>query len=231
MSYQEQLAGQINDRGYAIVRRVQPDTSLSELGRTLGVVENIEGIIHSTRISNVQILTPRTREQSTKHRYSGTFGLSDFPLHTDLAHWAIPPRYLALRCLVGSASVVSRLLPFSSVIQQVGDSTVRLALVAPRSLSKRGARCLLRIPIELGNAVGFRWDPLFLLPYNEEARIIAREFGNLSWQYSQVFEVALIERGDLLVLDNWRVLHGRSRISDDSLGRTIERVYLSELFL
>lgn len=36
---------------------------------------------------------------SGPNTYSGLFGLEEFPLHTDLAHWHSPPRYILLRVL------------------------------------------------------------------------------------------------------------------------------------
>jgi L-asparagine oxygenase len=39
----------------------------------------------------------------------------------------------------------------------------------------------------------------------------------------------LISSGDTLILDNWRVLHGRAPVPDTAAQRHIERVYLSSL--
>jgi Taurine catabolism dioxygenase TauD, TfdA family. len=36
------------------------------------------------------------------NQYSGNYGLAEFPLHSDLAHWAVPPRYFMLRCVAGA---------------------------------------------------------------------------------------------------------------------------------
>src|ERR1700756_5529428 len=42
--------------------------------------------------------------------YGGNYGLGDLPLHTDLAHWHRPPRYVLLRAIRGSTLVSTRVL-------------------------------------------------------------------------------------------------------------------------
>jgi L-asparagine oxygenase len=41
--------------------------------------------------------------------------------------------------------------------------------------------------------------------------------------------VALREPGDTLIVDNWRLLHGRSRITFDATARVLKRAYLRVL--
>ena len=85
--------------GHALIKCYLPDISgISALSR-LGVVVRLPGV------SEVQTLTPRRIEHSPPNTYSGNFGTREFPLHTDLAHWFEPPRFFALRCVVGSKYV------------------------------------------------------------------------------------------------------------------------------
>ncbi len=39
-------------------------------------------------------------------------------------------------------------------------------------------------------------------------------------------KVQLVHAGDTLVIDNWRALHGRSRVPESALLRKLERVYI-----
>jgi hypothetical protein len=45
-----------------------------------------------------------------------------------------------------------------------------------------------------------------------------------------VMKILLNEPGDTVLIDNWRMLHGRSQILAQGKVRHIERVYLSEVF-
>jgi alpha-ketoglutarate-dependent taurine dioxygenase len=42
-------------------------------------------------------------------------------------------------------------------------------------------------------------------------------------------QVVLREPGDTLLLDNWRLLHGRSPVSGDGHTRMVDRAYLEML--
>jgi len=44
-----------------------------------------------------------------------------------------------------------------------------------------------------------------------------------------VIRVTLTSPGDTLVIDNWRMLHGRSAVPRDGLQRHVERAYLGKL--
>jgi hypothetical protein len=79
-----------------------------------------------------------------------------------------------------------------------------------------------------GTAV-FRWEPIFLKPLNQEARALAKTMGNSEWNEA-ASKFLLKEPGDTLIVDNWRMLHGRGEVKPVNEGRQIERVYLSEVF-
>ncbi len=49
-------------------------------------------------------------------------------------------------------------------------------------------------------------------------------------QKSVSVNIPLQKKGDTLVLDNWRMLHGRSHIGQQFLDRRISRAYLEEIF-
>src|SRR5277367_4742269 len=102
----------IQEEGFVVRKGVDPDLSTMEVAQGLGVTLNIEDIFPAAGVEVVQSLRPRDTIHATNH-YSGHFGFGSFPLHTDLAHWAIPPRYLFLRCKVGTPDVFTELLHWS----------------------------------------------------------------------------------------------------------------------
>ena len=47
---------------------------------------------------------------------------------------------------------------------------------------------------------------------------------------SGIVQVALETPGDTILIDNWRMLHGRAPVQPEACERLIERVFLSDLF-
>jgi len=206
-----------------------PSLSTLEVARSIGEVIDIEAILPGVGIPTVQCLTPRQTNAAPRNQYSGTYGLGEFPLHTDLAHWARPPRYFLLRCKVGSTSVFTRLLPVSTLAPLVGTESLTQALTRPARRPHNGALCVLPVVLPQDGFLAIRWDPLFLVPMNEPAQQLAEFMSAQSWEQNCVVTITFSALGDSLILDNWRLLHGRSQIPDHDRGRVIERVYLSRI--
>ena len=74
----------------------------------------------------------------------------------------------------------------------------------------------------------FRWDSLYLRAANKAA-VEALDRIMQMLKTATPSEFLLRNRGDTLVIDNWRMLHGRSPVGTDSISRDIKRAYLSEL--
>ncbi|MNE88182.1 hypothetical protein D3C80_1854600 [compost metagenome] len=79
-----------------------------------------------------------------------------------------------------------------------------------------------------GNVMGLRWDSLFLNPVNSAA-VKTGELVKSLFERS-VEAIHLSEPHDTLLIDNWRMLHGRSSVPPQAKIRRVERVYLSELW-
>ena len=124
--------------GYALINGYLPEISGISAFSRLGDVVRLPGM------AAVQTLTSRRKEQAPPNTYSGNFGIHEFPLHTDLAHWFIPPRYFALRCVVGSKYISTTLVDFNDLLSQVGRENLMKALVLPRRPINR-KRSLLRL--------------------------------------------------------------------------------------
>lgn len=218
-----EIAERVRREGYALLRRFEPELSSAEALGRIGRMDVVEGI------RPVQRLTPHAVDESTPNTYSGNFGKSAFPLHTDLAHWAIPPRYLALRCIQGCDAVATRLLDGNDVIARFGRSILRRTLTQPRR--PQGDRIQL-LPLLGGatdvNSAILRWDSIFLQPSNSFSMLV---FAEVSGYLSGVapMEFTLADLGDTLVVDNWRFLHGRSDVSQGGHLRKIDRAYLEAI--
>ena len=88
-----EIKKQLELNGYVFIPSHFPDEE------TLTSMSNLGEVLHITNINQKQTLIPIKPSNSNLNTYSGNYGLSAFPLHTDLAHWVVPPRYFALRCV------------------------------------------------------------------------------------------------------------------------------------
>ena len=205
---------------------VQCEGETFNFAETLGGVIDVEKEASDFGIKNVQILRPRRHHEAGRSTYSGIFGLGEFPLHSDYAHWSTPPRFLVLRCIIGYESVKTSILPFAAVVEESGNKISR-AIVAPRRKHPQQEICAMPLLFERDGIVGFRWDSVFLQPLNNYSKEVAFIIDRLSME--NIDNVAL-KGGDVLILDNWKVMHGRSSVLADAIDRRIDRFYLSNIF-
>ena len=227
---QQYIADQLLQNGYVLLPRWRCGETTIAIGRSIGSVVDVHKMLSRDDIPIVQILKPCGKADASKNRYSGNYGLNEFPLHTDLAHWATPPRYLMLRCQKSSWAVATRLLVSSTLTSILGTTVLRQALVRPRRPGRNGILCLLPLMFYAEDISGIRWDPLFLVPMNEAAGQVTKTMSTHDWQRSKLISLTLAEPGDTLILDNWRILHGRSKVSMTEIDRRLERIYLSEVY-
>ncbi|TMA79802.1 MAG: hypothetical protein E6J74_40535 [Deltaproteobacteria bacterium] len=220
---QSNFVDRLTQDGCILLTRFLPELSSDEAFARLGMLDRIEGL------NAVQTLKPSHKDQTTPNTYSGNFGNLCFPLHTDLAHWAVPPRYVALRCILGACGVTTRLLDGRLLIETIGIDALRRALVQPRRplRNRRQLLCLLE-RCKSGTDHILRWDTLFLTPaspFGERISSIVLEY----LSHAPTIDVYLEQPGDTLIIDNWRILHGRSSIPENASRRHIDRAYLAEV--
>lgn len=214
------LAAALFRQGFVFAPRYRPHLGTATAASLLGAPEEIRGN------AAVQRLSPKRVEESTPNVYSGNFGLAAFPLHTDLAHWFCPPRFLLLRCLRGDSRVASCIVPWTQALKDFAQSKATRARFRPRR-ARNGQIYLLPFCVAFSGVTLRRWDSLFLKPDNTEANDLAR---HLELGTQPVTKLVLRDPGDTLIIDNWRVLHGRTAIPSPRSIRLVERVYLREIF-
>ncbi len=173
----------------------------------------------------VQELVPR--ENATPNTYSGIYGLKQFPFHTDLAHWRIPPRYLLLRCVEGSVEVSTLLFDGRAFVEGEFLEILSRAICRPRR-PIGGSMSLLRLCEPTEHGFRLRWDEVFLKPASRCGEI-AHQRVREHLAKSRPHSIALVRAGDTLLIDNWRMFHARSPIPVGARGRKIERIYLESL--
>lgn len=225
----EHLVDELKRDGFAFIPSWSPNSKTHEVAEFLGKIIELAKVSDSYSIKTVQALEPRCNQTGGNRVYSDIFGLNKFPLHTDLAYWREPPHYLLLRCLRGSSEVHTKILNVGVVERTAGELVMQRALVKPRRLPHNMPVCVLPLrPTGLGNN-SIRWDSVFLKPVNEAASRFFDVMARLDNNTTLGINVPLVNHGDTLVIDNWRVLHGRSSVPSHAEMRRIERVYLSSL--
>jgi len=219
----EPFAESLASNGFAVIRRFAAESASIEVARSLGEIDSVEGL------DPVQTLTPLGLGEAPPNTYSGNFGRRAFPLHTDLAHWARPPRYITLRCIRGAPNVATRVLDGWTLVAGLGSERLRMSLVQPRRPMRNGKQ-LLRLLEHLDDSSFkvIRWDSLYLRPASPLAENTFEEMRSFLSR-AKPTEVTLVDQGDLLIIDNWRCLHGRSEAAESDRTRRIDRVYLKEL--
>jgi L-asparagine oxygenase len=209
--------------GFALVEQHVPEQCTVDAVSQLGSVITLNGFL------SVQSLRPRAVSSAPPNTYSGNFGTAEFPLHTDLAHWSVPPRYLALRCIKGAQSVATRVFDGNLIIKDIGVTLLRRILVQPRRPLRNGKQ-LMRL-LDYQDSHGeriLRWDSIFLCPATAESE---REHSTVSKYIEAIVSknVVLLAQGDTLIIDNWRMLHGRSCAPTTATDRQIDRVYMGDI--
>lgn len=218
------LAQEVATNGYALIPRHRPDLATVEAVSLLGTPVALTGF------STVQELRPHETSDAAPNTYSGNFGIGEFPMHTDLAHWAVPPRYLVLRCIQGASQVSTRVLDGNILIEHFGCTLLRRTLVQPRRPLSNGKQ-LLRLMDRFADcdAPVLRWDSIYLRPATAESEtaflLVSEYIASMTRN-----NVVLLASGDTLVVDNWRIIHGRSPVAVTTKDRHINRVYVGELY-
>jgi hypothetical protein len=228
--FREDLADQLHENGYIMLRDWHNEEKITSIARSLGTVVDIKTLLPKSNISTVQALKPGHKTESFSNTYTGTYGLGEFPIHTDLAHWARPPRYLMLRCKKGARGVTTKVLPYSELNSSLERSMLQQALARPRRTRPDDTVLLLPLVFRSRGVDGFRWDSLFLVPMNEAAKEVSGFLSSKFCVNSKAKSLVLARKGDAVIIDNWRCLHGRSKISENEMDRELERVYLSRIY-
>ena len=166
-----------------------------------------------------EIVVPLHRVDAHPRSQSAAYGLGPLPFHVELSHRQVPCRYLVLGCLdPGQPSCSTTLLDWRSL----GFTSHDLSQL-------RGAPLLVRNGRRSFYTSALPADGRFLR-YDVECieAVDARGRAALNTIQTRLSAAASISqnwrRGDILVIDNWRMLHGREAVQQDSGRRLVRRL-------
>ena len=215
----QQPLGLLAERGWSLHSSDGADADatvheLGKLGHRLGT--RVAGRAGSFQ----EVVHPYATEDAHPRSLSARFGLGAFPFHTELSHRARPCRYLLLGCIdPGSPATATMLLDW----QTLGFSPEELYLLEDTPvLVRTGRRSFYSTILSPGGAF-LRYDPGCLEAVDERGRkALALVEDRIAGAPPEAHHW---RQGDILIIDNWRVLHGRSP-SDRGSGRRLVRILI-----
>lgn len=215
----QQPVGLLAERGWSRHRSEAADTDtmfreLAKLGDCLGM--RVAG-----RASSLQeVVQPQAEDNAHPRSLSARFGLGALPFHTELSHRTRPCRYILLGCIdPGSTAAATMLLDWRTL--RFSREELDLLEGTP-VLVRTGRRSFYSTILSPGRAF-LRYDPGCLEALDERSREALSLVGNrIAGAPSEMHHW---RQGDILIIDNWRVLHGRSP-SDRSSSRRLARILI-----
>ncbi len=206
-----------------VVARCDPTASTEMIAGQLGTIYLHPPASGRPSFDAVRALAPTESDRAAPRSYSARFGYNPFPLHTDLATKPEPPRWVLLRAVGTPTGVGTTLCDGLEVVRRVGVERCAHAIFRAGG---GGPPHYLRMLDRLHDPRRLRWDQAFLQPANSAARHVQLAFAELAHLQHRV---PLVRPDAVLVIDNWRMLHGREAVTEGDRGRLIERVYLQEM--
>lgn len=215
----QQIVGSLVERGWS--RHSSEDADPGAIVRALGQLGDRLGTRVPGRAGSLEeVIEPRAADDAHPRSLSARYGLGALPFHTELSHRTRPCRYILLGCIdPGSPAAATMLLDWRAL----GFSREELDLLEDAPILVRtGRRSFYSTILSPGRAF-LRYDPGCLEALDERGRTaLALIEDRIAGAQSEAHHW---RRGDILIIDNWRVLHGRSP-SDRGSGRRLARILI-----
>jgi alpha-ketoglutarate-dependent taurine dioxygenase len=171
---------------------------------------NFVEIAEATANANVRrvesdALEPRSHNFDNRGAWSNIYGAGKFPMHTDFAYEAVPPRFIVLRCVkLNNSNRSTRVFDTKMLPTHLTRQIAKI----PWMIRHKERRGVIRM-IDKGTKKGFeiwRYDPVCMSTYFSKHRrvierleeIFANKAACIQWQVDWS-----------VIIDNWRCLHGR----------------------
>lgn len=169
----------------------------------------------------VERLSPKRSDQARPGTLSALYGLGPFPFHTERAHWVRPPRYIVFRS-VGQPTDRPTTLLDSYQLASMVDLVRRLHDV-PWRIAWDDISFETHVLVPTSRAIWqIRYDQCCMTVCNLEH--IDLQFQLSAALGSMTALSHYWTPGVALVIDNWRVLHGRGASATSDYSRVLERV-------
>ena len=208
---------QLRQNGWAAIQVARNDQTLLELATMYGrPIPAKDGRLISE-------LRPTLPSKAAPNTFASVHGTKAYPLHTDTAFWPTPARYIILSA-TGDLRRSTTLCRWEALLQSFLIAELRCieSSIWTVTVTRQPFLCTLRFNSH--DDVGYRFDPLAMSPINwaaQDARQILED-------HLAKVEPITFNWADhaVLVLDNWKVLHGRGAAPEREGERVVSRIYI-----
>lgn len=169
--------------------------------------------------SPLEVLTPIERKEARPSSSSRLFGIESIPLHTDTAHWVTPCRYIILGCVSPGTCGRRTILADSA---QLGLHNEARQLLRDCQFRVVNGRRSFFAPVMHSDISLIRFDQACMAPIDAESRLAFRTMRRAVTEVT--VDAVDWSAGRVLVVDNWRMLHGRTEPTRAGGGRVLARV-------
>lgn len=177
-------------------------------------------VVHGRGGVDLETVAPSPSELAHPRSLSAVHGLGTFPLHAELSHRIRPCRYVVLACLnPGIPSVATALLDR----HQLAFSSDEKAMLRNAVLLVRSGRRSFYSSILPADEAWMRFDTGCMEAVDARGQAAIKMVEERLTRSSPTLHHWIT--GEILVIDNWRVLHGRTS-AEGAVGRRLSRMLI-----
>ena len=172
--------------------------------------------------AKLEILAPTASDRAHPRSLSALHGLGRLPLHVETSHRPRPCRYVVLGCLdPGTPAVATMLVDRHTLDLSSSDN----ALLRSAAVLVRAGRRSFYSTIMREDAPFLRFDPGCMEAVDDRGRAAMQIIEERLVRASPIFHEW--NGGDIVVIDNWRMLHGRTSAAS-ATGRRLARILVDD---
>jgi hypothetical protein len=164
-------------------------------------------------------LSPTEADEAQPSSLSRLHAFGEFPLHTDTSHWLTPCRYIILAC--ASPGIANR-PTFLMDTRQTPLSDRQKSLLHSTPLRVMNGKNSFYSTVISKSRPFVRLDPGCMTATTPESMEALGVFSRHNWP-NHIEEIHW-SAGAVLVVDNWRVLHGRAKSDIPDPDRLLLRI-------
>lgn len=179
---------------------------------------------NSSKIGVVKVLRPLTVVQAKQNSMSSFIGTGAQPLHTDCAYQSIPPRFVLLKCISKGEHQCPTNIGEIMWRRLETDRPAEIYDAVWTFWNHLSHSFYSTIVHGVGDQARMRFDPFCMklagnIKDSNSLSGILLKYMNIRSEY--------LNDGEWLLINNWRVVHGRGLGAELSPTRRIERSYWS----
>lgn len=209
----------LNKKGWVELKNFSDEKSLLEAAKSIGKV------IKQPNQKDIFKLYPTKEDNAKKGTFSNLHGTRKFPLHTDTAFLNVPIRYMILNTNKES-SCGTTVLSVRNLFHQLSKDEMKIARESIFRLKTNNSTYYTSLFFKQMGEEGFRYDSTCMIPFNKSAKVFVPILQNAI--NTAKIEVIKWRQHKTVLIDNWKMLHGRESIGID-INRELRRIYINAL--